>query len=67
MDEDEGNALEEFSSELEEHLYSKIHHGQYRLELQRKLPWLAIHEKEISDSASVTSVATTESFDFNFH
>ncbi|XP_055689643.1 opsin, ultraviolet-sensitive-like [Lutzomyia longipalpis] len=37
-----------------------ISHPKYRLELQRKLPWLAIHEKEISDSASVTSVATTE-------
>ncbi|XP_059613315.1 uncharacterized protein LOC132259622 [Phlebotomus argentipes] len=34
MDEDEGNALEEFSAELEEHLYSKIHHGQVDSEVR---------------------------------
>uniref|UniRef100_A0A1B0CKQ4 Zinc finger CCHC domain-containing protein 7 n=1 Tax=Lutzomyia longipalpis TaxID=7200 RepID=A0A1B0CKQ4_LUTLO len=38
MDEDEGNALEEFSSELEEHLYSKIHHGQVESEAMREAP-----------------------------
>ncbi|XP_055703260.1 opsin, ultraviolet-sensitive-like [Phlebotomus papatasi] len=35
-----------------------ISHPKYRLELQKKLPWLAIHEKEISDTASVTTEVT---------
>ncbi|XP_055703258.1 uncharacterized protein LOC129801879 isoform X2 [Phlebotomus papatasi] len=38
MDEDEGNALEEFSAELEEHLYSKIHHGQVESVMKTDAP-----------------------------
>lgn len=35
-----------------------ISHPKYRLELQKKLPWLAIHEKEISDTTSVATEVT---------
>ncbi|GAB0099658.1 hypothetical protein DMENIID0001_155450 [Sergentomyia squamirostris] len=38
-----------------------ISHPKYRLELMKKLPWLAIHEKEISDTASVSSEVTQTS------
>ncbi|XP_025834990.1 opsin, ultraviolet-sensitive [Agrilus planipennis] len=35
-----------------------LSHPRYRLELQRRLPWLAINEAPISDNASVTTEAT---------
>lgn len=38
-----------------------ISHPRYRLELQNRVPWLAITEKPISETASSTSEATQNS------
>lgn len=41
---------------LDPYVYA-ISHPRYRLELQKRLPWLAINEKSLSDTASrVTEV-----------
>ncbi|XP_076263728.1 opsin, ultraviolet-sensitive-like isoform X2 [Rhynchophorus ferrugineus] len=43
---------------IDPYIYA-ISHPKFRLELQKRMPWLAIKEKEISDSQSVTSQQTT--------
>jgi r-opsin len=35
-----------------------ISHPRYRIELQRRLPWLAIHEKSLSDTVSMVTEMT---------
>ncbi|XP_030762437.1 opsin, ultraviolet-sensitive-like [Sitophilus oryzae] len=42
---------------IDPYIYA-ISHPKFRLELQKKLPWLAIKEKEVSDTQSVASQQT---------
>lgn len=45
---------------LDPYVYA-ISHPRYRLELQKRLPWLEIQEKQISDSTSATTEAVNPS------
>jgi len=45
---------------LDPYVYA-ISHPRYRVELQKKLPWLAIKEKSIPDSASSTTEVSAAS------